>query len=327
MPASGFVRFPRLETSVIEPPPSYRRAFLKSGHHAWLAILTLGLGFASGEPLGLLAGGVLYALGWIFVPDFGFFRRAVDARHQATQQSQLEAEFEAFRAQQEQTLRSLSPARRRKHEDLVAVCRSIEAASAEPQAASGLEVDSRRRKLDELTWTYLRMLGVEQSLEVYLETERREQLPDAVRTLEAEIATLTAEVNTLKEQQPRPARLDGKERLLTSRLERLATLNQRLRRIEQAANNHDLLRSEQERLVEQVKLIRADAIASRNADTLTARIDLSIEHLATTNKWLSELADFKDLTAQMPPPPPPSPASASTRTAVRGREAETPPKL
>ena len=86
---------------------------------------------------------------------------------------------------------------------------------------------------------------------------------------------------------------------------------QRLRRIEQAQSNHDLIRAEQERLVEQVKLIRADAIATKNADTLTARIDLSIEHLAATNRWLSEVAEFKDLTAQMPPAPPAAGAAAS----------------
>ena len=147
------------------------------------------------------------------------------------------------------------------------------------------------------------MLSVEQSLEVYLETERKEKLPAAVQMLEAEAQTLAADIAALKESKPNSATLAGKERLLTSRLDRLETLRQRLRRIEQAQSNHELIASEQERLVEQVKLIRADAIASKNADTLTARIDLSIEHLASTNRWLSELADFKDLTAQLPPQP------------------------
>lgn len=298
--------------------PNYRRAFWTSRHHVWLAILTLGLGFASGEPLGLVIGAVLYALGLIFLPDAGFFRRAIDSKAAASRNDALTAELAQFKQQQEQTLANLSSARRRKYDELLAVCQGIEAATAETQASAGIDFETRRRKLEELSWTYLRMLGVEQALEVYLETERKEQLPAAAKSLEAEIQALTAEIGALEKQQPKPALLEGKQRLLTSRLERLAALNQRLHRIEQAGANHDLLRSEQERLLEQVKLIRADAIASRNADTLTSRIDLSIEHLSTTNKWLSELAEFKDLTAQMPGAAAATPyPAAPERTAAR----------
>lgn len=285
---------------MLPPPINYRRAFWTSRHHAWLALLTIGLGFASGEPLGLFAGFTLYALGLVFVPDFAFFRRAVDARAKAVNDNAAAVQLAAFQEQQATLLASLSAGRRTRYNQLVTVCRDIDSASIEVQGSVDLDLDSRHRKLDELTWTYLRMLTIEQSLEVYLETERKEQVPALVLSLENETPALAAEVESLKKTSPRPALLDGKERLLTSRLERLAALRQRLSRIEQAQTNLDLVRSEQERLVEQVKLLRADAIAAKNADTLTARIDLSIEHLAATNKWLSELAEFKDLTAQMP---------------------------
>ena len=49
--------------------------------------------------------------------------------------------------------------------------------------------------------------------------------------------------------------------------------------------------------MEQIKLLRADAIAARNADTLTARIDATVEHLTETNKLFSEMDQFKDLVA------------------------------
>jgi hypothetical protein len=303
---------------VTDQPTNYRRAFWTSRQHLWLALLTLGLGFASGEPLGLLAGATLYALGIVFLPDTGFFRRAIDAREAAARDRAAAAQLAQFQQEQEKLLASLSTGRRTRYTQLVAVCRDIES-SAESQAPGDLDLQSRRSKLDELAWTYLRMLAVEQSLEVYLETERKEQIPALVRTLEAEIQAVTAEVDAMKKTTPRPAALDGKERLLTSRLERLDALQQRLRRIEQASANHDLIRSEQERLVEQVKLIRADSIASKNADTLTARLDLSIEHLAATNKWLSELAEFKDLTAQMPVLPV-RPIAGVPETTVRSTE-------
>jgi hypothetical protein len=131
------------------------------------------------------------------------------------------------------------------------------------------------RKLDELLWTYLRMLSVEQSLEVYLETERKEQVPALAASISKRRPTCSpGKSKSLKTAQPASPLLESKQRLLTSRLERAATLRQRLTRIEQAQANHDLVRSEQERLVEQVKLIRADAIAAKNSDALSARIDL-----------------------------------------------------
>lgn len=299
----------------MSPPTNYRRAFWTSRHHLWLALLTFGLGFASGEPLGLIAGATVYALGLVFLPDTGFFKRAIDARENATRDSAAAAELAEFQARQQKLLTGLSTGRRTRYEELTAVCRDIENASAEARGPGDLDLETRRAKLDELTWTYLQMLSVEQTLEVYLEKERKERVPALVKSLQEETQSLGAEVEALKKQTPVPVILESRERLLTSRLERLASLQQRLDRIQQAQSNCDLLGSEQERLVEQVKLIRADAIATKNADTLTARIDLSIEHLAATNKWIAELAEFKDLTAKMPAipvRPPGAPAAAQT---------------
>ena len=279
------------------PPTNYRRVFWTSRHHVWLGLLTLGLGFASGEPFGLLVGATLYALGLVFIPDAGFFRRAIDATSQAAQDSAFAAQMENFKLEQERLLDGISAVRRTRYNQLVAVCHDIEAATA---GTAELNDSTRRAKLDELAWTYLRMLSVEQSLEVYLETERKEQVPASVQLLEGETQELAVQIEAMKKLTTPPATLEGKERLFTSRLERLASLRQRLGRIEQAETNHDLMRSEQQRLVEQVKLIRADAIASRNTDTLVSRLDFNIEHLAATNKWLSEVAEFRDLATEIP---------------------------
>jgi hypothetical protein len=281
-------------------PANYRRAFWKSRHHAWLGVLTLGLGFLSAEPLGLLIGATLYALGLVFLPDTGFFRRAIDRRETDALDQENAKQLAAFQQQQDEIVARLSNGRRGRYQQLVGVCREIEAASTEAAGGETLDLGTRRAKLTELAWTYLRMLAIEQSIEVYLETERRERVPLLVEHLQEETQRLAGEIEAMQQKTPRPAALEGKERLLTSRLERLQSLQERIRKIEQAQANHELLTSEQERLVEQVKLIRADSIASKNADTLTARIDSSIEHLAATNKWISELAEFKDLTGQFP---------------------------
>ena len=282
---------------------SYRKAFLKSRHHVWLALLTIGLGFASGQPLLLLAGLTAYALGWVYLPDAAFFRRGVDDRIRKDQEKVEAEKWAEFLARHQKLLSALSVARRTRYTELSGLCAVIENASHEAQSATGLDLASRVEKLDELLWTFLRMLTAEQTLEVFLEGERREKIPQLVNSLDAETKTLAEEVDGLKKISPPPLALAPKERLLTSRLERLSGLKQRLARLEQAQANLELIRSEQDRLVEQVKLIRADAVASKNADALSARIDLSIEHLASTNKWLSELAEFKDVTQQMPQMP------------------------
>ncbi|MEY2427494.1 MAG: hypothetical protein QOJ40_379, partial [Verrucomicrobiota bacterium] len=114
------------------------------------------------------------------------------------------------------------------------------------------------------------------------------------------VSRLNSEVEALKSK-GNSAMLDTRQRYLSSRMERLDVLRKRTERSEQAEANLALVVSEQERLDQQIKLIRADAVATKNAETLTARIDATVEHLDQTNKWLSELDEFKDLVGDMPP--------------------------
>src|ERR1043166_3203020 len=148
-------------------------------------------------------------------------------------------------------------------------------------------------------WTSLRLLGMEQSLDQFLDTEHRENVPGSLKAAEAEAARLTAEVDALKAK-GNSAALETKQRYLNSRLERLDVLRKRQQRTEQAEANLQLVVSEQDRLEQQIKLIRADAVATKNAETLTARIDATVEHLDQTNKWLSEMDEFKDMVGDMP---------------------------
>ena len=283
-----------------EQPPNYHREFLKSPHHAVFGLLTLGLGFMSGAILPLIVGATLYALGWIYLPDMPFFRGWIDRKREAASRAAEMQKVNEFVARRDALIASLSPSRRDRYSRLAEVCRDIESAGADnPFATASASGDPRLRKLDELMWTFLRLLGIEESLERFLETERREDLPKVIAEAEAEISRLSSEADALKAKGPNPA-LETKQRYLNSRLERLEVLRKRQQRIEQAQSNLALVLSEQERLDQQIKLIRADAVASKNADALTARIDATVEHLDATNKWLSELDEFKDLVADMP---------------------------
>ena len=308
---------------------------MKSPQHAALGLLTLGVGFMTGLVLPLIVGGTAYALGWIYLPDMPFFRRSVDRRREAAQQAALRAQVEQFKARRDNLLHSLSPSRRGRYNALAEVCRDIERASAENTLTPDEPAnDPRLRKLDELMWTYLRLLGIEESLDRFLETERREDIPSILAEAEAEAKRLTEELEALKAKGA-SATLETKQRYLGSRLERLEVLRKRQQRIEQAQANLALVVSEQDRLDQQIKLIRADAVASKNAEALTARIDATVEHLDQTNKWLSEMDEFKDLAGDMPPtesrvgysptvPPPIQDAMANKGYVMQDRRRATP---
>jgi hypothetical protein len=300
-----------------DQPANYRKEFLTSPHHLWFGLLTLGCGFLLANPLTLIAGATAYALGWIYVPDMPLFKKWVDRRGEAARQAAAQAQIEEFLRRRDRLLAALAPARRQRYIELAQVCHDIEAATAEsPLASQDSATDPRLRKLDELMWTYLRLLGIEESLDRFLETERREDLPLVVQEAEGEANLLSQEIEGLKTKGVGQT-FEAKQRLLSSRMERLGVLRKRVERVNTAGENLDLVRSEQERLVEQIKLVRADAVAAKNAETLTARIDATVEHLDQTNKWISEMDEFKDLVGDMPStdtrigyaPPQPAPSS------------------
>ena len=280
--------------------PNYHSEFFKSPHHAALGLLTLGLGFLTAQLLPLIVGVTLYTLGWIYLPDMPFFRRWVDKRREAANRAEEMEKVAGFVQRRESLVESLTPERRARYRRLSGVCRDIEAAGAEDLlASSDPATDPRLRKLDELMWTFLRLLGIEESLGRFLETERSENVPDLLKEAQAQADRLTAEVEALKAKGD-SSNLEARQRYLGSRLERLEVLRKRQQRSEQAESNLALVVSEQERLEQQIKLLRADAVATKNAEGLTARIDATVQHLDQTNKWLSELDEFKDLVPDLP---------------------------
>ncbi len=281
--------------SMSEPAQSPRGAFLKSPHHAYLAACTLGAGFVTGEPLYLLLGATAYVLGWIYLPDFSFFRKWMEKRHSAAQQTAAAEEVTAFVQRRDALISSLHPKLREEYYRLAQVCRDIEVATGE----SDLTGEARLRKIDELMWMFLRLLTIQQSLETFLQTERSEPLPDALAEAEQEVGELNAEIEQLRQTGTVP---DARERLLHSREERLEVLRKRLQRVEETEANLAVVLAEQERLSEQIKLIRADAVATKNSAALSARINASVAQLDETNKWLSELDQFRDLASDQPLP-------------------------
>ena len=304
------------------------RAFLQSPHHAGMALVTLGAGFATGEPLFFVAGATAYVLGWVYVPDMGFFRRWLEKRATSATSAVEAAEVAQFKRRREAMLNSLSSPVRERYHLLARVCRDIEKAAADAgESEFNVTADTRLRKIDELMWMYLRLLSMQQSLQTFLETERNEDLAACVVEAEEETRALEAEIKTMSSS----AASDNKQRLLESRRDRLDVLRKRAQRVEEAESNLELVVSEQERLAEQIKLIRADAVATKSASAVSARIDASVEHLNETNKWLSEMDQFRELAGDLPMVPgrvgfeagPPPLPTAQTQRPARARERQS----
>src|SRR5262245_34706491 len=118
------------------PAPSYHREFAKSPQHAALGLLTLGLGFLSANVLGLIAGVTAYSLGWIYLPDFKFFKNWVDRRHAKTQEALDREKVMEFLQRRDALIASLSTPRQQRYARLSGVCRDIEAAGKDNLQAS-----------------------------------------------------------------------------------------------------------------------------------------------------------------------------------------------
>ena len=240
-----------------------------------------------------------YALVWIYGPDTGFFRKWVDDKRASAQRVLDDEKILAFENKRDRIIAGLNRPDQAKYWDLVNVCKEIEKIGGDSSTFGNPNNDPRLHKLHELMWTFLRLLNIQERIHSFLGDEEEENLPRQIELAQSEVTKLETQQAELRINN-NPT-VTSRERFLNSRKDRLLVLQKRLERIDQAKNNLALITSEQERLFEQVKLIRSDAVASKHADAFTARIDSSMEHLGEAQELLSQLGDFRDLTSDEVP--------------------------
>jgi len=280
----------------------YTKEYLKSKLNIGLAAGLLGFGFLSANFFIFLLFGVAYGLSFMFLHDSPWFKKKMEEKYAEIKRQEEQRQVEAFKIKRDRYYSSLGNSRKQQYNELVKVGKDIEKATMDSVSDQDTAMNTRLIKIDELIWTYLKLLCIEQSLEVFIESERQDNLPTEIKEVEEKISSIGKELDNARKDTKNGSAMviSSKERLLNSYTERLDVLEKRLERVDQGKNNIDIVISEQARLAQQVKLIRADAIATRNADALTSRIDASVSHLESTNKWLSELNDFKDVVGDMP---------------------------
>jgi macrodomain Ter protein organizer (MatP/YcbG family) len=256
------------------------KSFAKSPHHAWLGLLTLGVGIAALNPIAAIVGGAAYALGWIYLPDSRWFRAWLAARAQDGEGAKLRD----FLFQRRQLYEALRAPARQRYDQLAA---EIEALQVEfrrdPRVDAGI-FRQRAERLSNLAWTYLRLLHTGEMLDRFIESEDPAELERQIREME----------------QQRAAIAEGRKATLAESLQsRLTSLKSRLDKRHGAEESRALTSSEQERIAELVKLFRADHLASRDAGALSHEIDGAAYQLDRTHDWLRGL-DFDTTPADVP---------------------------
>lgn len=275
---------------------SYFKKFVNSKYHAFLAggcILFVAL---MGNLFGLLLGTVAYILGMVYVHDLQFFKDKVDAEISEKERAEKEAKIAMFRQKRDQLFESLTKDNKTKYNKLSAVCNDIRK-SVENTDTEGVFSS----KIDEIMFTYLRLIAISESLNALLLIENDQGLDAKIKQVESSVHDIDVKILDLsKDEVGNATEIAHQKKLGDSVKDKLLTLVKRKEKMEDARRNIELVNAEQERLDEQIQTVRAEAVASRNMDVLSMRIDASITNLGQTKDLLDQLKDYTDLTESVP---------------------------
>lgn len=274
-------------------------AFLKSPHHAWLALLTLGAGLATVSVPGLIVAAAAYALGWIFLPDSGRFRQWLQARLDTAGSANAAATAEQFRSERAKVYARLTPEGKSAYDALATAVEEV-------KSGFGAAAGTHAGRLGQLAWTYLRLLHTRETLAAFCAKESSALILEEIATAEAEVVSL--ETRALEAGTSGDAAGAGSlERLLQSKRSRLAGLEQHHEHVRKAENDLALTDAEIERLFDAVRLIQAHLVSQRDPDAMGDEIDRTTAPFHRTRDWLRDLefdetpADISDdLTADLP---------------------------
>ncbi len=274
-------------------------AFLRSPHHAWTALLTLGLGVATASVPGMIVAAAVYALAWVFFPDARWFRAWAQRRAEVSGNSAAEATAARFEEERAKVYMQLSPAGRKTYDALARVVEEVRSGSGGPDSPHA-------GRLGQLAWTYLRLLLTKETLSAFCAKEKSPQIEGEIASARAEVADLEGQAR-VAEDRGDAAGAGGLERLLQSKRSRVLGLERHLEHVRKAEGDLALTEAEIERLFDAVRLIRADLVTRRDPDALGTEIDRTTAHFHRTRDWLREL-EFDhtspdipdDLTAALP---------------------------
>lgn len=265
---------------------NYQREFFRSQWNLWLAVGTIGLSLAFANLFAPILGIVGYVIGLLNIPSLPIFRKHIDAEKEAQRKLQEEQQIMEFKLKRDKQLYSLSYERQCRYGEMAKICQSIEGHSS----SNSIQV----RKLDEIMWAYLKLLSAEQGVENMLASEDVTEVDEVISDLTIEIgkdeknleekrATLSVEVFL------------AKERLISSKKDRLAAMTSRRDKLSLAKSNLELISTELNRLEEQIKLARANALSETGTDSISSQIDATISGFDQMSALLKDFGRSEDI--------------------------------
>ncbi len=266
------------------------KAFLKSPHHAWLALLALGGGLATANPAAMVGGAAAYALGWIYLPDSRLLKAWRAKRAKKRGDAEREARAGAARAARNAIYRTLDGDAREEYDRLTEVAGEIVTKLRADDADTLLPAEERIASVRRLMLAYLRLLKTEGAQRDLIRREKRDDLAEDIEELRGDIEELDAEVAELEAGGKHTLAL-SRRRLLDSKRERLEAAHARAERVEATRANLELAEAERERIAEVLKLARADLLSTGDAAEFGHRIDFGTRELRRTNDWLETIPE------------------------------------
>jgi len=255
--------------------PNYFKEFAFSKTHAAIGV-GVAAAFASTNLLAFMLAAAAYLITWVFFPTSHAFVRRINDRLKLAAELENEDKLGEFVQRRNNLIAKLGEESRNRYAALYNTCGEVSGNNPDNNLING--------KLQELLWTYLNMLLMQQNIEVYLKETDKDTIVENLRDVEAEIAALTPE----------------QARLKTSKESLKATLAQHKKSLEDGEENLQVLNSELTRLEHEIQLLRADAIANRNSDFLSAKINASVESLQESKAIMQSMSNVAELGLDMP---------------------------
>jgi hypothetical protein len=255
--------------------PNFYKEFAVSKAHAAIGV-AVAAAFAAANPLGLMLAAAGYALAWVYFPTSAFFVRRVMDRLKLAEEVSQRDELGEFVKRRDEMIARLDPDGRARYDALSRTCADVAANTPGNSLVNG--------KLHELLWAYLKMLLMRQGIDSYLAETDGAEIETNLRAVEEELQSLT------------PAQ----QRLRASKESLRATLAQHLRSLADAAENQRILASELTRLEHEIQLLRADAIANKNSEFLSAKINASVESLQESKAILQTMSNVEEMAVDVP---------------------------
>jgi hypothetical protein len=252
----------------------YHAHFLASINHAWLLLVTLGVGIAIASPLALFAGLAAYGLGVIFLPDLPVFRQSYDARRLADTAARQQEETASKERVRSSLLRKLAPAGRTRWQKFSSLCTELQGQLADTGSESLMQENSLAKVAD----SHLLLLAMDADIRGYLASA------ESPTDLKIQADEIQAEVDKLHK---RTDLSDVEQRLILSKEETLKNFSQQAEQAKRMQLNLELAQSELQRLESQISFLRAELI-STPANQLSSRLGDTLIQVEASQRVLQE---------------------------------------